>query len=79
MLCFQFLELNRLLDFVIIEASSHEGETLARNVFGSDSMRDLLFGELKPQIFTELNAHVTMPLAAYEPVMTTLFGAEVLN
>ena len=65
------------IDFVLIEASSHEGETLAKNVFGSDTMRDLLFGEMKPQIFQEFNKHVTLPLAAYQGVMMQLFGDQV--
>ena len=62
------------LDFVLIEAAQNEGETLARNVFGADTMRTLLFGENKPLIFQDFNSHVKMPMAAYNGVMMQLFG-----
>ena len=65
------------LDFVLIENAQNEGEALARNVFGADYFRTLLFGENKPLIFQDFNSHVTMPMAAYNGVMMQLFGDQV--
>ena len=53
-------------------------------IFGGDQMRDIMFGEHKPSLWptegplANINAHVTLPLAAYQGFLGGLLPAAVV-
>merc|ERR1711935_957867 len=72
------------LGFMILEVTQDEAITRAVGIFGSDKMRDIIFGAHKASLWpTEspmagINAHVTLPLAAYQGFITGLLPAAVV-
>merc|ERR1711935_679277 len=72
------------LGFMVLEVTTHEATTSAVSIFGSDKMRDIIFGAHKASLWpTEgpmagINAHVTFPLAAYQGFITGLLPAAVV-
>jgi len=72
------------LGFMVLEVTTHEATTMSSWIFGGDQMRDIMFGEHKPSLWptegplANINAHVTLPLAAYQGFLGGLLPAAVV-
>lgn len=55
------------LGFIVLEVTAHEGTTMSQNIFRSDAMRGIIFGDLVSQLYVPgVNDNVILPLAGYE-------------
>ena len=67
------------LGFLVLEVTSDEAATLAQNIFGSDAMRAVIFGEAASQIYIPtVNDDVILPLAGYQGFVSGLLPQAVV-
>merc|ERR1711935_1214713 len=66
------------MDFLIIEVTSNEAETMSYTMFGNPTMQQLLFQENADVLFNAMNDHLALPQTAWEALVSGLFPSELL-